>query len=252
MFLAPVMGHVLYGLPPDPADAEDSSVRLHNGDAFSPRDGSPHADRLERVRGVAAEVTVPLAIAHDGADGVSVDTRAFALRPAFVVVETPKTFIELPPLQFLSYLTHEGLHELVAARAERNQQNQPGREIYSKYIKVALSGADGSLRLLTSAVGLPVEIVPLAPGPIRIGNVLRVRILRDGRPAPGLQVRINHRAPGKNEPGDEIVGRSGEDGEFSFTVHQAGFWRLHTISMRAIKNEKADWESSWASLTLRL
>lgn len=226
-FAAPVLGHVLYGIP------SGRRVRLHNGDDFTDRDQPP--TRVASVRGVSAEGTVDLTM-KDG----EVDTSALASSPGYIVVETPPTLIELAGPKFEGYLEHEGLFAVLQERA--NDREALGREIYSKHIKVAL----GPLSALAVPAGLPIEMLPLSDLPN-----LRVRVIANGAPHADAQVRVSYREANSSEPVADVLLRTDANGEFAVTIDKPGLWRLHTISMMRITGE-ADWKSIWTSLTFRL
>jgi uncharacterized GH25 family protein len=190
-----------------------------------------------------------LRILGDRGTAVEIDAGSVESRPAWVVVETPLASIELAPQKFLSYLEHEGLLDVIAKREASGQANEPGREVYSKYTKTALSDHNGSVRLLNRPVGLPVEIVPLTPGPIHAGDTVRSRVLSQGMPVPDVQVRVSCRGFDANSGSADILVRTNGNGEFDIELSQPGYWRLHTIVMSESRTKEADWQSWWASLT---
>lgn len=237
--LVPLVGHVLYGVP---AAAGVRRVRLHNGDAFDDRDGPPSPERLASLRVVGAAGTQTAVAARD-ADG-AVDVEVPGSGPAWLVVETPPAFIELPSAKFDAYLAHEGLTPVLDARRV-GAAGAPGREIYSKHIKVAIGDA------AAEALGLPVEMVPAAGGFHR-GRVLRVRLLVDGVPAAGVQVAVGHRDGSAGPASDDRTRRTDLDGWTSLAIDRSGVWRLHAIVMTPYdRPTEADWRSRWAGLTFR-
>ncbi len=248
----PVIGHVLYGLPPDPDDPHDKRITLHNGDGFAALDEAPNPSRLLGLRAVSGDGVTPLAAEGSRESGVTVDVSAVDSRPCWVVVETPKTFIELGADRFHGYLQHEGLSEVIASRTSAGRENDPGRETYSKYGKIALNGVDGGLRLRTEPVGLATEIVPLLDGDLSPESMLPVRVLIGGQPGANLQLRVSQRASEQAEPSDDALYRTDAEGGASILIDRRGLWRLHTISMTALAGDAADWQSVWASLTFRL
>jgi hypothetical protein len=246
-----VLGHVLYGLPSRPGRAP-ARVSLHNGDDFSPADQSPRPDRLQAVRAVTAAGSRDLEVHGTPETGVSVDATGVAA-PAWIVVETRPTVIELAPDTFHRYLTHEGLGQVVEARVAAGAEALPGREVYSKFAKTAVSDPTGTVPFLASAVGLPIEIVPLTTAPLMLGDVLHVRVLVDGRPAAGLQVRAHQRASEDQAPREVACVHTNRDGVVAVSIDATGLWRLHTIAMTAHDDRAAaDWRSLWACLTFRL
>lgn len=248
----PVLAHVLYGIPPDAEEDGEGLVTLHNGDGFSPADAAPRPERMLAVRAVSHAGVTPLAVSGNQETGVTVDVSAVRERPCWIVVETARTFIELDAAKFHWYLEHEGLDEPIRRRTLSGRQAEPGREIYSKYVKVALNGDAGDLRLRRETVDLPIEIVPLC-AELRAGMRLPVRVLVAGEPAGGMQLRVSHRPAEESEPSPDVLYRTDGNGQASIAVGRPGIWRLHTIAMaEAPHGEDADWESLWAGLTFRI
>jgi len=243
-----VIGHVLYGLPPKPGEAR---ITLHNGDGFSALDEAPNPSRMIGLRAISGDGATPLTAEGSRETGVTVDTSAVRDRPCWVVVETPKTFIELAAGKFHGYLEHQGLDEFIASRKSAGRANEPGRETYGKYVKIALSEAAGPPRLLTEPVGFPIEIIPSTDAALSPGSILPVRVLVGERPGVNLQLRVSHRTPGGDEASDTLY-RTDSAGRASIAVERTGLWGLHTISMTPSAREEADWESLWACLTFRL
>ena len=148
---------------------------------------------------------MPLAAQGSRETGVTVDVSAARSRPCWLVAETPRTFIELEAAKFHGHLEHEGLTEAIRTRMPAGLEHEPGREIYSKYVKIALNHADGRLRLGTDAVGLPIEIVPLLDADLSVGAALPVRVLIGGRPGAGLQLRVSYRESERAEPSADAL-----------------------------------------------
>lgn len=246
-----LLGHVLYGLPSRPGRTP-ALVSLHNGDDFSLADQGPRPDRLQAVRAITAEGSRDLEVSGTPESGVHVDIGGLAA-PAWVVVETRPAFIELAADTFHRYLTHEGLGHVIDARSAAGADAVAGREVYSKYAKTALSDRRGTIPFLHGAVGLPIEIVPLTTAPLVLGDVLHVKVLVDGRPAPGLQVRAHQRASEEQGPRETACVHTNRDGVVAVPIDAAGLWRLHTIAMAPHDAPAdADWRSRWAGLTFRL
>lgn len=245
------LGHVLYGLPSRPGRGP-ARVSLHNGDDFSQADQAPRRDRLQAVRAITAAGSRDLEVRGTPETGVDVDVTGVTA-PAWIVVETRPTLIELAPDTFHRYLTHEGLGHVVEARAAAGVDARPGREVYSKFAKTAVSDRAGTVPFPAGAVGLPIEIVPLTTAPLVLGDVLHVQVLVDGRPAAGRQVRAHQRASEDLAPREAACVHTNRDGVVAVSIDATGLWRLHTIAMTAHDDRAAaDWRSLWACLTFRL
>ena len=161
--------------------------------------------------------------------------------------------LEGPP--FEHYLEDEGLDGPLAARRQRHDAG-PGHERYRRCAKAWLAGSDA--RRATAAVGMPLEIVPLAaPG---ADAALEVRVLCEGRPLAGALVRARRQPLGAGgRPLDPAArdsaaiawsGRTDAHGGARVQVKQAGEWMISVVHMiPSADPAAADWESTWASLT---
>ncbi len=169
--------------------------------------------------------------------------------------ESGFTPIELPAAQFNAYLAEDGLDGPLAER-RRTGADRPGRERYRRCAKTWIAGQD--LVRATAAIGLPLEIVPLAiPG---MDPVLHARVLWNGTPLSGVLVnawRSPLAAAGRladpftrDTLGISWQGRTGSRGEISVPVAGAGEWLVSLVHMVPCEmRDEADWESTWASLT---
>jgi len=247
---ATLLAHVLYGLPGLwSAVLGRAVVTLHNGDDFSIHDDAPKLDRLRNPRLVTQGGATPVKVLESEGGGVAAHFGGLD-GPGWFVVETEPAFIELEASEFESYLEHEGLRSVVEARREANALGRTGREIYSKYAKVALDARRG---FVSGAVGFPIEIIPVSDEPCAPGDAMRVRVLLRGHGASGLQLRATHRASEDPAPRVASTQVTLAGGEGTIHIDQPGLWRLHTIAIEPHTDPAtADWRSHWASLTFRV
>lgn len=185
--------------------------------------------------------------------------------------------ITLPAAEFDAYLDEEGLTGPRAARSA-SPPDAAVRERYARCARTWIAGANPgaaspgrALARVTSPAGLPLEIVPLADP--ALASPLPVRVLWQGRPLAGVQVRAwtttlaiesfgretHPRFPGRAVPTDAAVrdsvgwvARAITDarGEASLPIDGAGEWLIAAVHMIPCPDrDAADWESWWASLT---
>lgn len=180
---------------------------------------------------------------------------AGAFRPAragaFIIAFHGKpNAIELPAEKFNAYLEDEGLQAVLAARAERNQLNAPGREIYSRCAKSLLrvGGEVGAVGPQDRALGLPLELIA-EPAMESSDGALPLRLLYEGKPLAGALVLAIHR----NDPMRKVSQRSDAEGRVVLPLAREGQWLIKAVHMRpAPAASGADWESLWASLSLAI
>jgi hypothetical protein len=167
-----------------------------------------------------------------------------------LVLETAPTDILLAAEKFQSYLFEERLFDILMERAEHREEDQPGRERYTRYIKaVVQSGAkldDG----VTRPVGQDLEIVPLTnPYGISIGGKVIVQVLYRGQPLPkrALTTASRYRS---NVVSKNL--RTDKHGQVTIALDRAGQWLISLVHMERSREPGADWRSYWVSLTFEL
>lgn len=170
------------------------------------------------------------------------------------------SFIELSAKDFTEYLEDEKATVALAA-FRRGPNDQPGREFYTKYAKTFVQVAGGlPQNSFSQRVGHKLEIIPLSnPCGWKVGDTVKVRVLRYGQPASGLRVSSGHEGLDKHTYVEHAV--TDIDGAALFKLTRPGLWFLRTHTIHAIHQQplyaapdapKADWESFWASITFRV
>ncbi len=174
---------------------------------------------------------------------------------ALLAFQSDFTPIELPAATFDAYLADQGLDAPLAARA-RLTPRPAGRERYRRCAKSWLAGRDAARAL--APVGLPLEIVPLeVPGAVAF---LHVRVLWNGQPLANARIKTWRHAcdavgaPADPETRDSVSvaseTRTDAHGEVDVRCAEAGEWLVSVVHMvPSSEPAKADWESTWASLT---
>lgn len=163
--------------------------------------------------------------------------------------------ITLASAAFEDYLADEGLDGPLTARRKSND-TRDGRERYRRCAKAWLAGTD--TRRASKPLGQPLELVPQAlPG---ADVALRVRVLWQGKPLAGAQVRAWRQPLGddgrvrplaeRDSVGMAAQARSDARGDVVLAVGEPGEWLLSVVHMvPSADRDAADWESTWASLT---
>ena len=95
--------------------------------------------------------------------------------------------------KFNRYLDDEGQDAVTALRARLGQNEQPGREVYTRYLKALVQERDpaGAMpeTLYKRRVGQRLEILlENDPGRMRPDQTLTVKVLFEGKPLPGAKV----------------------------------------------------------------
>jgi uncharacterized GH25 family protein len=156
----------------------------------------------------------------------------------------------LPAERFEAYLAEEGLVEVARRRAAAGRSGEPGREAFSRALKVLLRCGDGgSGSLHERPVGLPLELVPhSSPADLAPGGELSFTLLRAGRPQGGVLVEAVSAAA----PEAVYSRRSDARGQVRFQFPRPGMWRLTAVHMEPAERPDADWASVWSALTFAI
>lgn len=157
---------------------------------------------------------------------------------------------ELPGLRFTDYAKAEGLTAALAERDRTKMTDRPGREMYTRRAKAIVQvgpvSASGDA-VVMKPLGLSLEIVPEAnPYAVDAGDSLPVRVIYEGKPLAGATVKLN------NLDFDfrpiEVL-KTDAAGRAVFRMPRAGSWQLNVIWSKPIKSRRADFETTFSSLT---
>jgi len=191
-----------------------------------------------------------------GEDGVEPAGRATPTAPGLhaIVYRGKPVEIELAAHEFEAYLREEGLEKIIRARAERSDTSRPGHEVYSRCAKALVAVGEVPADAADKAWGLRYEIVaegnPLNTDITKEGGgTVVVRVLLDGKPLAGAQVRAMHCGGGTPK---RLV-KTDRDGKATIAIDAPGRWVLASTEMfEANMHTGADWESLWASLVFEV
>jgi len=204
------------------------------------------------------------------ADSLAPTLRCSAPGTHVVALTSQLAFIELPAAQFTAYLREEGLGLALRQRQEADESTtKPGREAYRRCAKALVLATRGPALPPAAAdtayrrvLGLPLELVPEQnPYRLRPGAALTVRVLSQGQPVAGAQVQVwrptpltgPHHTPMPGTPAiTHFATYSNAQGRVLLRLPDAGPYLLATVRMEAAPAalaSRADWLSTWASLT---
>ena len=252
LLAAPVWAHDFWIQPASfaPAPGQAVAVRLLVGEHFS-GEAVARPDPAGLLRFVLADATSPSSVTVPGRTGADPAGLLRLARPGAYLIgfHGKPNAIELAAAKFNAYLEDEGLDAVLAARAERGQLGEPGREIYSRCAKSLVFAGPATDDALPAdrALGFTLELIAeRAPHRLRDGEALPVRLLYEGRPLAGALVVAIPGAP----TSDRIALRSDAEGRVLLRLPRRGPWLVKAVHMRpAPPGSGADWESLWASLS---
>jgi uncharacterized GH25 family protein len=184
----------------------------------------------------------------DSLGGDSLNLQFFDEGTAMIAYHSTNKSITLKPAKFLEYLEEDGIENAIQYRQEHEETDSAGRELYQRCAKTIFQVGAKNDHSYDRVCGLPTEFVPLSnPYSLKKGEQMLVKILIEGKPASGLKIKTWHRLNGKTTK-NELV--SDSSGIIQFPVSRSGKWMVSNVTMKRLENnEKADWQSFWASLT---
>lgn len=269
----------------EPAAESDLSVQLMVGLQGQGEPVKRRDDRIVRFALVSPPApsapggaTEPIEQPVTGKDG---ETPAGAVRittpaPSMLVYRGTLAHLEQEAAEFEAYLREEGLDEIVALRAARDETDKPARERYSRCAKALLrpiGAAPGGAELFTRPAGLTLELVPerdptavsVDPaGTQRSLHPLGAVLLLEGKPLAGALVRATRLAVGEaaSESSTELAppsARTDENGRVELRLPSAGAWMLAVVHVAPAPEAAPggaaldyDYESLWSTLTFEM
>jgi uncharacterized GH25 family protein len=167
-----------------------------------------------------------------------------------LVLETNSSFIELEPEKFLDYLKEDGLDNAVDYRQKNGETKKNGRELYRRCAKTVMQVGTVKGNEITKPMDLAIDIVPQQnPYSLPKGSTLTCQFLYENKPLKNALVRCWRRVNGKTELEFK---RSDAAGNATFELPKKGnaAYMVSVVTMvRLTDTSKADWQSTWGSLT---
>jgi hypothetical protein len=250
---APVSAHDFWlqprGWQAVPGVALPTTVEVGHGPFRQQWGGT--AERLVELRDIAAGgVTDRRAGFRPSATGANLAPVFAAPGLHILTLATSPAQSELPSIRFNDYAQVEGLTPALAARARAGTMNTPGRELYSRRCKALIQvGAPSpdDTRIATRVIGHSLEIVPiLSPYSLGADRQLPVRVLFEGRPLAGALVKLTNL---EFDTKPIAMARTDGHGQARLRLPAVGSWLVNVIWTKPIVNPKADFETTFASLT---
>jgi uncharacterized GH25 family protein len=160
--------------------------------------------------------------------------------------------VELDGAKFDQYLRDKGLEKILEAREPEPQAGSKVKEIFSRCAKAIIAAGDPSAcgTGFERDLGLRLELLPERnPLDLKPGEAMSLRLLLDGKPAPGCLLIAT--SPDNSQASPSA--RTDELGRASLELPSAGVWVISAVEMMPAPGESgADWESLWASLSFEV
>jgi uncharacterized GH25 family protein len=163
-----------------------------------------------------------------------------------VVMESNQAFIKMDGTTFTEYLQEDGLDEVFLQRKRNQTSGDSASEKYSRHTKLMVQTGSKRDDTFRKVYNLPIEIIPEKnPYELKKGDVIRFKILFQGKPLFGAKVKVwnryNHSTSVQN-----IF--SQQDGMIETHVSNPGSWMVSVVKMVPSKEAGVDYQSYWGSL----
>jgi dipeptidyl aminopeptidase/acylaminoacyl peptidase/uncharacterized GH25 family protein len=232
-------------------------IMVHTGGRFPAGDSAVAADKIARfelysARGKADVTRIKALEKATEAEAAIKEPGAYA-----IAVELKPELMELQAKEFNDYLTREGLKTVLELRSKTKKDDQPGKELCTRFAKSMVVVGDVTDETVARPVGMKLEIVPLRnPTSVRPGEKLAVRVLFDGKPLGNVQVAAVTDGFSKENVPDEdfsFTTRTSYEGIAQVPLLAPGNWLVRLVHMIPAETGKPhDWESFSATLTFRI
>ena len=210
-------------------------------DAFPALDFAIAPNRIARSGVRLGGQTRPLAVRRRAAKSLELEAVLPSSGIAVAWIELAPRRLELTPDKVAEYLKDIAWAGAVPAAGR-------WRESYRKLMKtfVAVGEASGD-RSVSEPVGLALELVPIAPASaLHVGDSLRLRLLKDGRPLGGLPVAAHLGATPRR------FATTNAEGEARFALDGPGPWLFAATELVRSTKPGLEWESLFTTLTLNV
>jgi uncharacterized GH25 family protein len=163
-----------------------------------------------------------------------------------VAMQSTNAFIEMEAEEFNAYLKEEGLDDVLSQRKKNNTLTAPTKEFYSRHAKLLIQVGDKRDDAYKKVLGHPVEIVPEKnPYTLKVGDVLRFKILFEGKPVFGVRSKVWNRYNNRTTIQNIYTEK---DGTFEAIISNPGPWMVSVVRMVPSTQTGAEWQSYWGSL----
>jgi len=161
-------------------------------------------------------------------------------------MESDAAFLEMDGAKFNAHLQDEGLDDILAIRTKANALDKPGREWYSRNVKLLVQAGARTDNTFKKNSGMRLEIIPAQnPYVLKSGSYLQCLILFDGRPAAHQLIKLWNKI-GNTTFLQNVYTEN--DGTVKFPISSKGPWMVSTVKMVPSEKSDGDWQSYWGSL----
>ena len=161
-----------------------------------------------------------------------------------------RSFVELEPEKFNSYLREEGMEYILQQRRDRGEADRPAPEYFVRCAKALLKGSEDAGLVFRERLGYALELIPQSdPYALRPGGELVFQLLYLGEPIEDLLIQVVSRT----DPEFRSASRTDADGRATLSFADPSLYLVKAVHMVPLENDAtARWESFWASFTFEV
>jgi Domain of unknown function (DUF4198) len=164
------------------------------------------------------------------------------------------SYIEIPATEFNPYVESQGYRDVIAFRKHRGQENAPGKEKYTRFLKAIVQVGDQLTEQYAQTLDQQFEMVPLQnPYLLTPGSTLSVRVLFNRTPIAGIRVMATYDTYSKEHDVYAHRAETDANGIAKLPISAKGVWMIRANHMLPLEEDpKADWQSFWANFTFEV
>jgi uncharacterized GH25 family protein len=163
-----------------------------------------------------------------------------------LAMQTKNALNEWEPEKFNQFLKENGLDEILDRRTRTNTLASRAKENYSSHTKLLFQVGGKNDDTYKNLNDFPVEILVLEnPYTLKIGDRIHFKILFDGNPVFGVNVRVWNRFDNRTTIQNIYTEK---DGTLETRVSSPGLWMVSVIRMLPSRQPGVDWQSYRGSL----
>ena len=168
--------------------------------------------------------------------------------------EASPTSMEIDAKHFNEYIQAEGYTNVIDSRKQANQENAPGREKYTRFLKAFVQVGSKLTDHYSKPLGQRIEIIPQSnPYQLKAGDQLKVKVLFDGKPLAGATAMATYDTFTKEHDVYAHTLTTGNDGTIQVPISKDGIWMIRVNTMQPLQSDlKADWQSYWANCSFQV
>lgn len=167
-----------------------------------------------------------------------------------LVAETVPVLHELSADAFNIFLKEYGLDEIYFKRETAGKLQAPGKQLQSHHVKLLMQVGNQHTDVFKKTTGLPLEIIPENnPYELKAGEMMRYKILYNGKPLFGARVKVWNRKDNRTTLQNIYTEK---DGTMETRISAGGVWMVSVVHLVPTAEKQAEYRSYWSGLVFGL